>query len=90
MKPLTFAEIEQIIIEIIAEEVNRPASDFTKDVNLIYSLFIDSLSMLEICMVIEDRFDVIIKEDERKGLETVTLIAACIDKKLREKSVSND
>lgn len=82
---MQFNEIEQIVIEIIAEEVNRPVSDFTKDVNLVYSLFIDSLSMLEICLAIEDRFDIVIAESDRKTLETITLISAYIDKKLKEK-----
>lgn len=78
-------DIEQRVIAIVAAEANRSVREIDKNTNLIYNLFIDSLTMLEICFSIEDHFNIVIKDEERRELETITLITAHIDKKLKEK-----
>jgi acyl carrier protein len=57
--------------EIVEEIVGVPAADVTPEKNFIDDLDIDSLSMVEIAVAAQDKFEVEIPDDELKNLRTV-------------------
>ncbi|MGD0603368.1 MAG: acyl carrier protein [Streptosporangiaceae bacterium] len=57
--------------EIIEEVVGVPAAEVTPDASLADDLDIDSLSMVEIVVTAEGKFDVEIPDAELEGLTTV-------------------
>jgi acyl carrier protein len=67
----TEQEILSGLAEIVAEETGLPASDVLPDKSFTDDLDIDSLSMMTIVTVAEDRFSVTIPDDEVKNLTTV-------------------
>ncbi|MFB4194198.1 MULTISPECIES: acyl carrier protein [Streptomyces] len=57
--------------EIVNEIAGIPAEDVLEDKSFTDDLDVDSLSMVEVVVAAEERFDVKIPDDDVKGLKTV-------------------
>lgn len=66
--------------EIIEEIVGTEASEVTPEKNFVDDLDIDSLSMVEIAVAAQDKFDVEIPDDQLKDLKTVQDVVTFIQK----------
>ncbi|GAA2256354.1 acyl carrier protein [Actinomadura sp. NPDC048955] len=71
MAVATEQQILDGLAEIIDEIVGIDKSEVTPEKNFIDDLDIDSLSMVEIAVAAQDRFDVEIPDDELRNLKTV-------------------
>jgi acyl carrier protein len=68
---MTDEEILAGLGEIIDEVAGVPADQVTPDKSFVDDLDIDSLSMVEIAVAAQDKFDVEIPDDQLKNLKTV-------------------
>ena len=68
---LTESEILAGLAEIVAEETGLPAEQVTPEASFADDLDIDSLSMMTIVTLAEEKFDVRIPDEEVKNLVTV-------------------
>jgi len=68
---LTQEEILTGLSEIIDEIAGVPADEVTPEKTFVDDLDIDSLSMVEIAVAAQDKFDVEIPDDQLKDLKTV-------------------
>ena len=68
---LSNEEILAGLAEIVAEETGLPAEDVTFEASFADDLDIDSLSMMTIVTLAEEKFDVRIPDEEVKNLVTV-------------------
>ena len=64
-------EIRNDLAEIVNEVAGIPASDVQLDKSFTDDLDVDSLSMVEVVVAAEEKFDVKIPDDEVKNLVTV-------------------
>lgn len=74
---------EQILsglAEIVNEVAGVPVADVQMDKSFVDDLDIDSLSMVEVVMAAEDKWDVKIPDSEVKNLRTVGDAVAYIEK----------
>lgn len=80
-------QLEQEIINTIAEEASVDQGDINLDSNL-YDLGIDSLSSLEIVVALEKKYDIRISEDRLKEInsirEIISVVADEVQKKTKE------
>ena len=76
----TIEEIRIGLAEIVNEIAGVPASDVQLDKSFTDDLDIDSLSMVEVVVAAEERFDVKIPDDEVKNLATVGDAVTFIEK----------
>ena len=65
------AEIQTGIAEIVQDIADIDAAEVTPDKSFVDDLDIDSLSMVEIAVQVEDRFGVKVPDDELANLKTV-------------------
>ncbi|MET8622871.1 acyl carrier protein [Kitasatospora sp. NPDC004669] len=65
------AEVLEGLAEIVNEIAGIPAEDVELDKSFTDDLDVDSLSMVEVVVAAEERFDVKIPDDEVKNLKTV-------------------
>ena len=77
-------ELEQEIIDIIAEEGEIDRSEITPDSNL-YDLGIDSLSSLEILVALEEKYDIVIKQNRLRNVNSVRGIIRVVSNELKKK-----
>jgi len=77
-------ELEQEVIDTIAEEGEIDRSEITPDSNL-YDLGIDSLSSLEILVVLEEKYDIIIKQNRLRNVNSVREIVKVVSSELKKK-----
>ncbi|MEU2944767.1 acyl carrier protein [Nocardiopsis alba] len=77
---LTEQDILKGLGEIIEEIVGTEASEVTPEKNFVDDLDIDSLSMVEIAVAAQDKFDVEIPDDQLKDLKTVQDVVTFIQK----------
>jgi acyl carrier protein len=77
-------KLEREIIDTIAEESGIDWDEIKSDSDL-YSLGIDSLSALEILTVLEEKYDIIIKDSDLKDINNVTEIVRLVSSKLEKK-----
>ena len=77
-------KLEQEIIDTIAEEGEIDRSEITPDSNL-YDLGIDSLSSLEILVALEDKYDITIKQDRLRNVNSVRQIIRVVSSELKKK-----
>lgn len=70
MNPESVASIKKII----AEQLNVSASDVSEDKDLLKDLGADSLDAVELIMLIEDHFDIEIKDSDAEKITTVQSI----------------
>ncbi|WP_380285027.1 acyl carrier protein [Kitasatospora purpeofusca] len=64
-------EVLEGLAEIVNEIAGIPAEDVELDKSFTDDLDVDSLSMVEVVVAAEERFDVKIPDDEVKNLKTV-------------------
>ena len=77
---LSETEVLQGLAEIVAEETGLDAADVVGDKSFTDDLDIDSLSMMTIVTLAEEKFDVRIPDEEVKNLVTVQDAVAYIAK----------
>ncbi len=77
-------ELEQEIIDTIAEEGAIDKSEIKLDSNL-YDLGIDSLSSLEILVALEDKYDIRIPQNRLKNVNSVREIIRVVSSQLKKK-----
>ncbi|WP_031068043.1 acyl carrier protein [Streptomyces sp. NRRL WC-3742] len=65
------AEVLEGLAEIVNEIAGIPVEDVQEDKSFTDDLDVDSLSMVEVVVAAEERFDVKIPDDEVKNLKTV-------------------
>lgn len=68
--------------EIIAEQVALDLEQVTEQSGLVADLDVDSLDLVEICMSVEEEFNIEIADDESEKLTTVESIVHLINRKL--------
>jgi acyl carrier protein len=67
----TQPEILSGLADIVNEVAGVPVDDVQLDKSFVDDLDIDSLSMVEVVVAAEEKFDVKIPDDDVKGLKTV-------------------
>ncbi|HEY5032143.1 MAG TPA: acyl carrier protein [Actinomycetes bacterium] len=67
----TQQEILSGLADIVNEVAGVPVADVQLDKSFVDDLDIDSLSMVEVVVAAEEKFDVKIPDDDVKGLKTV-------------------
>lgn len=72
--------VENKIVEIIKKELN--VNDFGLDQDLVEEYEIDSISLLDFFMTIEDEFDIEFDDDELEKLKTANDIIDLVESKL--------
>jgi acyl carrier protein len=77
-------QLEQEIIDTIAEEGDIEKSEITLDSTL-YDLGIDSLTALEILVVLEDKYDIVIPQDRLRNVNTARQIIGVFSDELQNK-----
>jgi len=70
------------IIEIIAKQLKIDASEITPDTDIIDDLGADSLDVVDLLMTIEDKYGIVVPDDEVQNLRTIALMSEYIDKNL--------
>jgi acyl carrier protein len=78
-------QLEQEIIETIAKEGDIKRNEIKPDSNL-FDLGIDSLTALEILVVLEDKYDIVIGRDRLKNVNNVGQIIRAISDELQKKA----
>ena len=73
-------EVLEGLAEIVNEIAGIPAEDVELDKSFTDDLDVDSLSMVEVVVAAEERFDVKIPDDEVKNLKTVGDAVAFIER----------
>ncbi len=73
-------EIRTDLAEIVNEVTGIPADDVQLDKSFTDDLDVDSLSMVEVVVAAEEKFDVRIPDDEVKNLKTVGDAVTYIEK----------
>ncbi|GAA1686929.1 acyl carrier protein [Kribbella sp. NPDC056345] len=75
-------EIRSDLAEIVNEIAGIPVEDVQLDKSFTDDLDVDSLSMVEVVVAAEEKFDVKIPDDEVKNLKTVGDAVAFIERGL--------
>ena len=75
----TTEEIRADLAEIVNEVAGLPADDVQLEKSFTDDLDVDSLSMVEVVVAAEEKFDVKIPDDEVKNLKTVGDAVAFIE-----------
>ncbi|QNN54769.1 acyl carrier protein [Nocardioides mesophilus] len=73
-------EIRADLADIVNEVAGVPAEDVQLDKSFVDDLDVDSLSMVEVVVAAEEKFDVKIPDDEVKNLKTVGDAVAFIER----------
>lgn len=73
-------EIRTDLADIVNEVTGIPASDVLLEKSFVDDLDVDSLSMVEVVVAAEEKFDVRIPDDEVKNLRTVGDAVSFIEK----------
>jgi len=81
-------ELEQEIIDTIAEEGAIDKSEIKLDSNL-YDLGIDSLSSLEILVALENKYDITIAQNRLKNVNSVREIIRAVSSQLKKKGTGD-
>lgn len=71
--------IEEKIVELIKKELN--VDDFDLEANLVETYEIDSISLLDFFMIIEDEFDIEFDDEELENLKSAEDIIELVEKK---------
>ena len=64
-------EIEQKVIDIVAEQMGVDKGEISKDTHFINDLNADSLDTVELVMEFEDEFETSIPDEEAEKIQTV-------------------
>jgi len=64
-------EIEQKVIDIVAEQMGVDKAEITRETSFINDLNADSLDTVELVMEFEDEFEMSIPDEEAEKIQTV-------------------
>ena len=64
-------EIEEKVIEIVAEQMGVDKSEITRETSFVNDLNADSLDTVELVMEFEDEFEMSIPDEEAEKIQTV-------------------
>jgi acyl carrier protein len=64
-------EIEEKVIEIVAEQMGVDKSEITRETSFVNDLNADSLDTVELVMEFEDQFELSIPDEEAEKIQTV-------------------
>lgn len=84
-KPMN-ANVQQRVIKVIADILNRKESEIRLDASLRDDLQVSSLDQMTLYIALEDEFQRNMPPEEVTGLTTVKAIIDFIDRKLQESS----
>ena len=73
------ANIAQDVKDIIVDKLGVPAAEITENASFQNDLGADSLDIVELLMTLEDKYGVIVPDDEVVNLKTVGSIAEYIE-----------
>ena len=76
----TTEDIRTSLADIVNEVAGIPAEDVQMDKSFVDDLDVDSLSMVEVVVAAEEKFDVKIPDEEVKNLKTVGDAVAFIER----------
>ncbi len=65
------ADIEQRVIEIIADQLGEPKENITPEKSFVDDLGADSLDVVELIMALEEEFGIEIPEEDAEKIKTV-------------------
>lgn len=74
--------MKEKLIKVLAEEFEVDATNISMDDPLMQTLNLDSLDMIDVAVLIEKNFGVVLTQDEFKGLVTFNDFFTLIEKKL--------
>ncbi len=77
------------ICNIIARQLRIEADGITDEMDIIEELGADSLDIVEMLIAIEERFGVMVPDDDIVALKTIGEIVRYVDKRYRAKSEVN-
>lgn len=78
---MSSVDIEEIRA-LIAEEIELPVEEVTDDADLASDLEVDSLSAMEIAVLLEKKYKIKISEEEIKSLTSVPIIHKLVSAKV--------
>lgn len=81
---LTKQEIEEKIIDVIAEQLGREKDTITGESDIANDLGADSLDVAELLIAFEETFDIDIDEDKAQNIATVGDVVEQIYAQLKE------
>jgi acyl carrier protein len=67
---------------LLAKQLEMKAEDITDDMNIIEDLGADSLQIVEMLMTIEEKFNIVVPDEDVPELKTVKSVAAYIESKI--------
>jgi acyl carrier protein len=70
-RPVTEAEIEAKVIEIVSKQMGVDESKITRETSFVNDLNADSLDTVELVMELEDEFETSIPDEEAEKIQTV-------------------
>lgn len=79
------AEIETKVIEVVALQFGMKINDIESETNFLTDLNADSLDAVEVVMCIEDRFDIIIADEDADKMITVKMVTDHVEKELKKR-----
>ena len=71
MSTLTIETLSQQVIEIASKQVDIPKEQISLDSQFVADLGYDSLDIMEFSMLVEEKFDIEVPEDEIENIFTV-------------------
>jgi acyl carrier protein len=82
------ANIQQRVLKVFSEVLNRKENDIRLDVSLRNELQMDSLAQMTLFIALEDEFQHSIPPEEAEGLVTVKDVVDFIQRKTQEPSLA--
>jgi len=81
----THDEVVASIVDVVHAQID-PKAVVTSDTDLLGHLALDSLTLLSLVVGLEDRWEVILSEEDAQGIRTVGELAALVRRKAGEAS----
>jgi acyl carrier protein len=82
------ANLQQRVLKVISEVLNRKENEIRLDVSLRNELQLDSLAQMTLFIALEDEFQRTIPPEEAEGLVTVKDVIEFIQRKTQEPSLA--
>lgn len=83
---MTSDSIFEIVVDVVASATTVDPAALDPDADLIRDLELDSLSLFEIVVDLEEAFDLHISDEMIDGLKTCREIAVCVDQLLNRRT----
>lgn len=75
-------ELQEDIFGVVSEIIEKPRDVLTLDINLVNDLEIDSLLALEVLAVLEQKYNIVLEEEELNNFGTIRGIIDVVSGKL--------